>query len=510
MMLSLLCSLALAAPPEVVASSRKGVLSLSFQAPEGEHINAPGPFSVELMLDDATPLELHGRGQLLSAPLQLPGSYVEGIARVPLCEDEGGSCRVAEVGFRGTAARRPASLNDPSVLAARDPKPPAHGSDLQQAFRKAEAERRLVLIDFGAVWCPPCNLMAAQVFEDPDNAVDLEPFEVVAVDVDTVESWPAKDRYAIGGYPTLVLAKPDGEEVDRFVGYPGEEELLAWLARAPGAASLDLKAATPEQAAAQARRFAAQGSEERARAWLAAAEGVEDTVDFRVARIQLDATAEDARWLLEAGVPITDWLWSALSIEDETLRAPLRAAVAAALAGADAQIASDLSYAAAILAEDEAEQALHYGAAAAALRASLSGDPAQDRGQWTGLASVMARAGDPEGAVAVLEAAVRHYPEEFTFHYSLSLRRSDAGDTAGAVAAAREALAHSYGDNRLRAANVLAKALHAADQTDEALAVLSAALEAAELPEDGLDVRTPRYIEALEKTRSELQAVAAE
>lgn len=510
MIISLLCSLALADAPDVVASGRKGTLSLLFRPPEGEHINELGPFSLELTLDDAVPLELHGDGHLLAAPLQLPGTYVEGIARVPLCEDDGGACRVAQVGFRGVATRKPSVLNDETVLAERVPEPLHHTSDVQEAFSKAEAEGRLVLIDFGAVWCPPCNLMAAQVLEDPENADDLAPFEVVTVDVDTVESWEVKDRYAVGGYPTLVLTTPDGEEIDRLVGYPGEEEMLAWLERAPGAAALDLESATPAQAATQARRFAEQGSEERAQEWLGAAVGAEETVDFRVARLNTEPSAEDARWLLEEGVSITDWLWPALSLEDEALRPKLQAAVAQALAGADAETASDLSYAAAILTEDEAEKALHYGAAASALRASLTGDPEQDRGQWTGLAAIMARAGDAEGAIAVLEEAVGHYPEEFTFHYSLSLRRSDAGNTDGAVEAARAALEHSYGDNRLRAANALAKALHAAAQTGEALSVLDAALAEIPAPEEGLDVRTPRYIQMLEKTRAELEPVAAD
>jgi len=504
MLLSLLASAALAQSPDVLASSRKGRMAIDIQPPAGEHLNEDGPFSLTATLDQSTPVEIHGSGALLATSLLLSGTHIEGTARVPLCENDGGTCRVAEVGFRGIAPRKPATLNDDAVLAALRPAPAPHTSDLQAAFSQAEDEGKLVLIDFGAVWCPPCNMMAAQVLEDPDNASDLEPFVLVTVDADTVESWPAKDRYGIGGYPTVVMARPDGEEVDRMVGYPGEEAMLSWMDQAPGRTPLDPEAATPAQAAAEARRLAEQGSEDDARAWLARAEGTEDSLDHRIARFNLDPGPEDLGWLIASGAPALDWVWPALSVEDPDARAALRSLLAREIASAGAADASDLAYAAAVLTEDEAGKATLYAASAAALRASLTGDPVLDRGQWTGLASIMARAGDHDGAIVLLEGAVGHYPEEFTFHYSLALRKSGADDHAGAAVSARAALEHGYGDNRLRAAKVLAEALHASGDTEAALAVIDETLEAAVVPEEGLEVRTPRYIERLEEARAEI------
>jgi thiol-disulfide isomerase/thioredoxin len=505
-----LSSLALAGEPSVVASARQGVISLDFVPPAGEHINDAGPFSLDVSIDGGEPLEVVGDGGLLGEPLLLRGIHVEGAARVPLCEDDGGTCRVAEVGFRGVVTRRPAALDDARVLTSRQPEPAPHTDDLDAAFAQAEAEGRLVLIDFGAVWCPPCNLMAAQVLEDPDNVDDLAPFVVVTVDADTVESWPAKARYDIGGYPTVVLTRPDGEEVDRLLGYPGEAAMLVWLKLAPDAAPLDAATATVQQAAAQARRFADQGHEDRAREWLERAVGAEESADYRLARLSLEPTAADALWLLEQQVSLTDWMWSALSIEDEALQAPLRSALATAMAGAGPAEASDFAWAAAVLATDEADEAALYGAAAATLRASLTGEPALDRGQWTSLAAAMARAGDRAGAIAFLEEAVGHYPEEFTFHYALARQRSAADDQGGTIEAARAAHLYGYGDNRLRAAKVLAEALHADGQTDAALVLLDETLAGAVVPEEGVDVRTPRYLAALEELRAELAAVASE
>lgn len=501
-MIALLIAAALAETPAVVVAGLRGTLSLQVVPPDGEHINQTGPFSMSILLDGRVPVQVQGTGALLAEALELRGHHVEGTASVPLCTEDGVRCRVAAVHFRGTATRRPASINTDALpyLAA----PPPHTDDLAAALDQASAGGRLVLIDFGAVWCPPCNQLSAEVLDDPGNAADLAPFVIVDVDVDTTESWPVKDRYAVGGYPTLVLADTNGDELDRYVGYPGEEALLDWLSRAAADSARQPATATPAAAAAQARRFVEQGQDARAREWLAAADTVHDSVDYRIARLSLDPSAEDLRWLLTSGAPVDGYLWSALSLDDDDLRPALRAAVSLALASADSEGAADLAWAGAELAADEAARAALYGAAAAAMRASMTGAPDQDRGRWGALATAMERAGDRAGAIALMQQAAQHYPEEFTFHYALARRLLSAEDHAGAVSAAGAALDNSYGDNHLRAANLLAKALHADGQPAAAVALLEETLAAAVVPDEGVEVRTPRYLKALQETRASI------
>jgi len=86
------------------------------------------------------------------------------------------------------------------------------------------------LVDFWAVWCPPCQMIAPIVEEIARDYAGR--VQVVKMDVDANPRTPS--RLGIMGIPTLILFK-DGQEVDRLVGYRPkralEEFLLAHLNR---------------------------------------------------------------------------------------------------------------------------------------------------------------------------------------------------------------------------------------------------------------------------------------
>ena len=499
-------SAAMAADPSVSGAWQSGAAWLTVQTPEGEHINAPGPLTGWVEVAGAR-FQISGTGALLESGLVVAsprGAELSGSLSVPLCEDDGGACRLASVSFCGIPARRA------TLLATTTPPPPPqpapHAESVEVAFAEAAAGNRLVLLDFGAVWCPPCNLLSAELLEDPDDAAALSGFVLVAVDADDPASWPVKDRYSIGGYPTLVIARPDGTEVDRMVGYPGEAETLDWLTAAPTATALSAlpEPTASEDAAGYALRLARQGDDEQAAAWLAVALH-EDTTDFRLARLSLEPGADDVRWLMTEGVPIGEWVWDAVQLaeEDDALSEDILAAVRRSLSGAEPLLTADLLWVAAGLSEESAAPTL-YAAGAAALTAGLTGDPALDRGHWTFLAQLHERAGDVDAGLAVLIDGAAHYPEEFTFHYAVAGMQLRAEQLSAALASIESAVAHSYGDNALRAARRKAQILHANGQTADALALIDATLLNAPRPDAELKVRTPRYIKALEELRAEL------
>lgn len=504
------------ASPTVHAQQRRGGTRLTVTAPAGEHLNRAGPASFEGQVGGHA-LSLSSSGALLAeAGLWLGAKGpLQGTLRVPLCVDGGDACRVAEVTVAGQPRRRLAPLL-PDPAAEMVTETVAVGGDVAAASAEAAQSGRRVLIDFGAVWCPPCNLMSAQILDDPADRGALAPFVVVKVDVDDPASWPLKDRYQIGGYPTVIVATPAGEELERLVGYPGEAQMLAWLSAAasPAERPAALESATPAQAAAEAHRLAAQDRPEEARRWLARAD---DGVDAHLARLMVDPSAEGVRWLLasSAAPPLSGWLGHALPLaaSDPALAKDLRIALAADLSATGAMNgaeAADLLYGAASLEGDAGAQALLYGAAAQALATAMTGDPALDRGHWSFLAHLREAAGDAAGARALLSAAVGHYPEEFTFHHALGGLLLRQGAAAEAVVAAQAAVAHGYGDNRLRAVRLLAEALHADGQTGAALALLDETLAGAVRPPPELQVRTPRYLQALEDLRATLGGATAE
>lgn len=81
-----------------------------------------------------------------------------------------------------------------------------------------------VLVDFFAVWCGPCQMMAPTIEE---LAGELEgKLKVVKLNVD--ESPKTAEKYGIMSIPTLVLFK-QGQEEKRLVGLRTKEDIISEL-----------------------------------------------------------------------------------------------------------------------------------------------------------------------------------------------------------------------------------------------------------------------------------------
>lgn len=100
--------------------------------------------------------------------------------------------------------------------------------DLRRALAQAQASGRKVIIDFETDWCGPCKSMDAWVWTDAEVATALNAGYVgVKLDGD-VEKAHVK-RYAVGGYPTVIVLDSTGKESSRFSGYLSSKEVLDFL-----------------------------------------------------------------------------------------------------------------------------------------------------------------------------------------------------------------------------------------------------------------------------------------
>ncbi len=499
--------------PSVELSWKKELGLLVVDPPPGEHIAPDAPASGWVEVDSRR-IGVSTLGDALEPglALALPGKeprVVQGQLALSLCEDGGTACRPVELAFLGTVD----GCRGSEYLGVYAPTPPVEvhiesaGLGPEEAFEQARVESELVLIDFGAVWCPPCNQLSAEVLHDPATAADLDGFALTEIDVDLASSWTWKDRYGVGGYPTVVVARPDGTEIDRHVGYLSEAEFLAWL-RSTGRdlVPVDELLQDAELSLAErsevALRLIRDGREEEARAVIESAS--EDSVDLRIARLRVDPAEEDVLWLSEHGRDrLYEWVWWADVELSEEAAAAFTATIRRALVDAEGVLAAELIDVLADYVPEAAQPAL-YAAAASALAGALSGDPALDRPYYTYLASLYQAAGEGDRAMDLLSDAASAYPHEFTFFYAGAgiLLKEERYDEALAWSSAARALA--YGDQALRAAKREADILVALGEGDKALAVIDRALSEAERPVD-LDVRTPRYITALEDLRAEIQ-----
>ncbi|RED60642.1 MULTISPECIES: thioredoxin [Cohnella] len=83
----------------------------------------------------------------------------------------------------------------------------------------------LALVDFGAVWCPPCKMLKPIM-----NEIGAEYGEKVTVlEVDCDESPETASTYGVMSMPTVLLFR-DGQPVEKLVGFRPKsayENLLA-------------------------------------------------------------------------------------------------------------------------------------------------------------------------------------------------------------------------------------------------------------------------------------------
>jgi hypothetical protein len=144
----------------------------------------------------------------------------------------------------------------------------------EEAFARARAENKPILLDIGAVWCHWCHVIDRESYENPEIAAVINRF-YVPVKVDRDERPDVDSRYqsaisAIsgqGGWPLTAFLTPDGKPFfggtyfppEDAMGRPGFKRILASIAEAfkTRRAEVDTSAVALEEAVAKAEVFRA-------------------------------------------------------------------------------------------------------------------------------------------------------------------------------------------------------------------------------------------------------------
>ncbi|MBX3603810.1 MAG: thioredoxin fold domain-containing protein [Piscinibacter sp.] len=116
--------------------------------------------------------------------------------------------------FGGVVAAAPAGTGIAWTYASAD-------AQVDAAFARARSEGKPVLLYWGAKWCPPCNQLQATLFNRQDFIERSRGVVPVYVDGDKPGAQKLGSRFAVRGYPTMVLFDPQGRELTRL---PGEVE----------------------------------------------------------------------------------------------------------------------------------------------------------------------------------------------------------------------------------------------------------------------------------------------
>ncbi len=90
---------------------------------------------------------------------------------------------------------------------------------------RAAEQKKIVVVDFFTTWCGPCKKLDEITW--PDESVKQWIAEnAIFVKVDAEKDVALASRFEVQGYPTILLAKSDGQVIDRIVGYKSPSEFL--------------------------------------------------------------------------------------------------------------------------------------------------------------------------------------------------------------------------------------------------------------------------------------------
>ncbi len=107
---------------------------------------------------------------------------------------------------------------------------PAGFALLDEAVARAKAENKLLVLDFSAAWCAPCQQMEKTTFRAEQVAALLQRCVLLKVDTD---AQPELTRaFGVVGLPDLRLVTPEGKIVRQLRGFLTAEALAAELTTA--------------------------------------------------------------------------------------------------------------------------------------------------------------------------------------------------------------------------------------------------------------------------------------
>ena len=102
--------------------------------------------------------------------------------------------------------------------------------DLESARAEAAARGTLATVEFNTDWCSWCRRLESDTFSDPDVQQELSGLVAMKEDAEKGGLELAR-KFGVDSYPTMVFLDPDGNEMERILGYLPPEKFLRRVQR---------------------------------------------------------------------------------------------------------------------------------------------------------------------------------------------------------------------------------------------------------------------------------------
>ncbi len=411
-------------------------------------------------------------------------------------------------------------------------------TDAKAVFSHAQKTHLPVLIDFFGIWCPPCNQMDETVFDTPAFVQKAVKFELLKVDVDQQSSWALKDKYKIGGYPTLLFTDYKGDEIYRVVGARSPQEFFRVMDMVLSAKAKNYREACKSKNTDDLWRCAMACSERKDdKCAQQAYQKLEKKLEKGSARYELARTyfVENAenkdlkrdgyeRLMTEFPDSPLALIWGTEYLSTFTEGQPTKEKkmLLEKVVGFSPGMMKDARREEVGMAETDVlelraeilgrigkfdESKVVWKEAADRLATLTSQLPAgvSPRGFAMERVECLESAGDVNAALKLANEFRSQYPKEFTFHFLAARVLQDAKRFPDALPVAQQAFDNSYGDNRIRAATMLLE-LYATVPNKEAGRKIYEEVIKDKRPATSLDVRTNRYFKKLDSAWKKLNS----
>jgi tetratricopeptide (TPR) repeat protein len=559
---------------KLVGTKNLGGLEIVATPPEGHHFNIKAPMSI--VLESAPPATETTKTEKPVAALESKIRFRVASAvgyRVSLfiCDDAKTFCEkhVVHATWDSKNSQLISETSTGDKLVAQTDQPidfqKASGSEklsssglfslnnADAALAEAKKTQKPLLIDFFGIWCPPCNELDEEVFSSDEFQRASAHFVRLKLDGDRESSWMLKSKFKVGGYPTIVFATSDGEEISRVVGFRNTQEIVkqlneAWEFRTVPVSSLAAQAKKGNRLALDRLGLAHLERKEYAEAIRQLENSKKYREQFFEAKIgQLKATKEKEKpaaartkekSIASAGALI-QVLHDSIQAFPHTPGSIERQAELASLYAEQQRPAEQKKVLGSLLknaqflvdhpthlatfemtAADlwasmaEAEEALGKSDLAKTAWASAAAEyrkkivTGRERGYHLELAYCLGRTGDYQAAEQIYEKFEHAYPEEFTFYFNHASMELAQKKFAEAEKLAQTAINYSYVDNKLRVTYLLAEAMQSQGRKADALREVRSVIQTTQVPEDA-EIRTHRYFKKLQDLEKELSGATS-